>query len=140
MFPRSWIFFGVLHGIAVMLILVRLLAPLRRWLWLLGALAIALPLLWRHEAFNPPWWSWVGLVAKKPVTEDYVPILPWLGVMCWGVAAGQWLLAHARAVLAGPIPRAASGLALLGRWSLSFYMVHQPVFIGLLWLVVTLRR
>jgi uncharacterized membrane protein len=139
MFPRSWIFFGVLHGIAVMLILVRLLAPLRRWLWPLGALAIALPLLWRHEAFNTPWLSWVGLVARKPVTEDYVPVLPWLGVMAWGLAAGQALLAHARTPLAGPIPRAAQGLALLGRWSLSFYMVHQPVFIGLLWAVVALR-
>jgi uncharacterized membrane protein len=63
-----------------------------------------------------------------------VPILPWLGVMAWGLAAGQWLLARARAALAGPIPGAAQGLALLGRWSLSFYMVHQPVFIGLLWL------
>ena len=140
MFPGSWISFGVLHGIAVMLIAIRLLAPLGRWLWPLGALAIALPLLWRHEAFNAPWLSWVGLVARKPVTEDYVPILPWLGVMLWGAAAGQWLQARARTALEGPIPHAARGLAWLGRWSLSFYMVHQPVFIGLLWAVVALRR
>ena len=140
MFPRSWIFFGVLHGIAALLILIRWMAPLRRWLWLVGALAIALPLLWRHEDFNAKWLSWVGLAARKPVTEDYVPILPWLGVMAWGLAAGQELLAHARRVLAGPIPRAAQALALLGRWSLSFYMVHQPVFIGVLWTVVALRH
>ena len=31
MFPKSWIFFGVLHGIAVLLIGIRLLAPLGRW-------------------------------------------------------------------------------------------------------------
>ena len=140
MFPRSWIFFGVLHGIAVLLIGVRLLAPLGRWLWLLGAVAIVLPLLWRHEAFNPPWLSWIGLVTKKPLTEDYVPVLPWLGVMAWGLATGQWLLSRARGVLAGPLPRPAAWLALLGRWSLSFYMVHQPVFIGLLMAVVALRR
>jgi len=29
MFPRSWISFGVLHGMAVMLIAARLLGPLR---------------------------------------------------------------------------------------------------------------
>ena len=104
MFPRSWIFFGVLHGIAVLLIGVRLLAPLGRWLWLLGAVAIVLPLLWRHEAFNPPWLSWVGLVTKKPLTEDYVPVLPWLGAMAWGLAAGQWLLSHARGVLGRSAP------------------------------------
>ena len=31
-------------------------------------------------------------------------------------------------------------LALLGRWSLTFYMVHQPVLIGVLWLVATILR
>ncbi|MCC7458480.1 MAG: DUF1624 domain-containing protein [Nitrospira sp.] len=140
MFPRSWIFFGVLHGIAVMLIALRLLAPLGRALWPLGALAIALPLLWRHVAFDAPWLAWVGLSAHKPQTEDYVPLLPWLGVMAFGLAAGRWALAHARHLLDGPLPRAANALALLGRWSLSFYMVHQPVLIGLLMAVVALRR
>jgi uncharacterized membrane protein len=140
MFPRTWISFGVLHGVAVMLVLVRVMAPLRRWLWLLGALAIVLPLLWRHEVFNGPWLRWIGLVTRKPVTEDYVPVLPWLGVTLWGMAAGQWLQAHARSALAGGIPRAARGLAWLGRWSLSFYMVHQPVLIGVLMAVVALRR
>ena len=42
MFPRSFISFGVLHGIAVMLIVVRLTAGWGRWLWLAGGLAIAL--------------------------------------------------------------------------------------------------
>ena len=26
-------------------------------------------------------WSWLGLVAHKPVTEDYVPLVPWLGAV-----------------------------------------------------------
>ena len=42
----------------------------------------------------------------------------------------QWLLAHRRGVLAGALPRALRPLAVLGRWSLSFYMLHQPVLIG----------
>lgn len=140
MFPRSWIFFGVLHGIAVMLIVLRLAAPLGRGLWLLGLVCIVLPLLWRHELFNGPWLRWVGLVTKKPVTEDYVPVLPWLGVMAWGLAAGRELLIRAPAVMRGSLPAAMRPLALLGRWSLSFYMVHQPVFIGLLMGWMALRR
>lgn len=131
MFPRSWISFGVLHGVAVMLIACRLAAPLRGWLWPLGALALSLPHLVRDPFFDTLATNWVGLVTKKPLTEDYVPVLPWLGVMLWGLAAGQWLLAHRRGWLAGPVAAPARPLALLGRWSLSFYMLHQPLLIGL---------
>lgn len=131
-FPRSWIAFGVLHALCVMLVLGRLLAPLRGALWPLAAAAIALPLLWRHEAFNAPWLSWIGLVTRKPVTEDYVPLLPWLGVLLAGLAAGQWLLAQRPRALAGGLPRGLAPLAVLGRWSLAFYMLHQPLFFALL--------
>jgi uncharacterized membrane protein len=132
MFPRSWISFGVLHGIAVMLVLCRLAAPLRGWLWPLGALALLLPAWLQHPVFDNRWLNWVGLVTHKPVTEDFVPVLPWLGVMLWGLAAGQSLLAHRRAWLAGAVPAMLQPLALLGRWSLSFYMLHQPLLIGLI--------
>jgi uncharacterized membrane protein len=130
MFPASWIFFGVLHGIAVMLIVCRLVAPWGAWLWPLGALALALPRFVQLTALEHPAFSWIGLVTRKPITEDYVPLLPWLGVMVWGLAAGQWLLQHRRDLLAGPVPAGLQPLATLGRWSLSFYMLHQPVFIG----------
>lgn len=139
-FPRSWIAFGVLHAMAVMLVLARLLTPLRRGLWPLAAACLLLPALWRHEAFNAAWLSWTGLVTRKPVTEDYVPLLPWFGVMLAGLAAGQWLLARRRGLLAGALPRPLQPLALLGRWSLSFYMVHQPVFFALLTGWMALRR
>lgn len=131
-FPRSWIGFGVLHALCVMLVLARWLAPLRAWLWVLAALALLLPLLWRHELFNAPWLSWTGLVTRKPVTEDYVPLLPWLGVLLAGLACGQWLLAVRPAWLQRGLPAALRPLAVLGRWSLSFYMLHQPLFFGLL--------
>ncbi|MDH4289810.1 MAG: DUF1624 domain-containing protein [Aquincola sp.] len=130
MFPLSWISFGILHGLAVMLILARLLAPLRGGLWLLGAVFVALPHFVQHPFFDTRWSNWVGLVTRKPITEDYAPVLPWLGVMCFGLAAGQWLLTHRRGLLAGAVPAFVRPLPVLGRWSLSFYMVHQPVLIG----------
>lgn len=138
MFPRSFIYFGVLHGIALMLVVVRLTAPWGRGLWLAGAIAIALKPLaaWAHmqwpmlEFLNQPAWNWLGLISRKPVTEDYVPLFPWLGVMWWGMAAGQWLLRSHRRELAQPLPAVAAPLSWLGRWSLSWYMLHQPVLIG----------
>jgi len=140
MFPKSFIYFGVLHGIVVMLVLVRLASPLGPWLWPLGALAMALPRLVSHPFFDTPWTNWVGLVTRKPVTEDYVPVLPWIGVMAWGLAAGRWLLQQTPERLRDPLPSSIAPLAVLGRWSLSFYMLHQPVLIGALLLATVLSR
>lgn len=140
MFPGSFISFGVLHGIALMLIVMRLSAGAGRWLWWLGLIALLLP-HWLHSPlFDSRWLNWTGLVTHKPITEDYVPLLPWLGVAWWGLAAGRWMLAHRRAWLGGGLPPALRPLAVLGRWSLSFYMVHQPVLIGLVGGWVALRK
>jgi len=130
MFPNSWISFGVLHGFAVMLVLARLAAPLRGWLWPLGVVLVLLPQFVQHPFFDTRLTNWVGLVTRKPVTEDFAPVLPWLGVMLFGLAGGQWLLAHRRGAVTGALPAVARPLAALGRWSLTFYMAHQPVLIG----------
>ena len=147
MYPGSFIYFGVLHGIALMLIIVRLTAHWGRWLWWLGALPWlalwAVPYMhsaWPGLAFlNSPWFNWLGLVSHKPVTEDYAPLVPWLGVMWWGMAAGTWALRHRAAWLQGRLKGGMQPLTLLGRWSLTYYMLHQPVLIGLLMLVALLR-
>ena len=149
MFPRSYIYFGVLHGMAVMLLVARLTAPWGRWLWWLGLLALLVPYAgayaigkgWIGAVFNAAPLNVLGLISIKPITEDYVPLLPWIGVMWWGLAAGQWW--HHRPVvgvvgLAG-VPWVAKNaglrpLAWLGRWSLSYYMLHQPVLLAGLWL------
>jgi uncharacterized membrane protein len=139
-YPRSFIYFGVLHGIAAMLLLLRLAAPLGAWLWPLGAIAIALPRFVQHPFFDTRWTDWVGLITHKPITEDYVPLLPWIGVMAWGLAAGRWAMQARAPWIQGPIARPLRPLAFLGRWSLSYYMLHQPVLFGLLYLATTIAR
>ena len=137
LYPRSWISFGVLHGIALMLLVIRLAGGRgagragRLW-WALGAVALLLPLLVQHPVFDSRWTNWVGLVTRKPVTEDFVPLLPWLGRRAWGLAGGRWLLARRAHWLGGALPAALWPLATMGRWPLTFYMLHQPVFIGVL--------
>ena len=139
-FPKTFIYFGVLHGIALMLIIVRFSSRWGRWLWLAGAVALGLKLLavqvhanWPAADFlNTKPWNWLGLVSRKPITEDYVPLIPWLGVMWWGMAAGQWLLREHRRLLNRSLSKAAAPLAWLGRWSLTWYMLHQPLLFGFL--------
>lgn len=143
MFPRSFIYFGVLHGMAIMLVVARLTAGWGAWCLLPAALALAAPswaldglrdIGWA-DSFDGPALNWLGLVTRKPVTEDHVPLLPWMGVVWIGVAAAWlWHAVGAR----GSHWRARGawlGAAVwLGRRSLAFYMLHQPVLIAALWL------
>jgi uncharacterized membrane protein len=147
MFPNSFIYFGVLHGMAVMLVIVRLTASWGRWLWLLGALVWATYFLtpWAFDAgwLSPVWnaksLNWIGWISVKPITEDYVPLVPWLALMWWGMAATQWWhaspLSQKTALIHLPLVPQLAGL---GRWSLSFYMLHQPLLLGALWAWTTL--
>jgi uncharacterized membrane protein len=131
MFPKSWISFGILHAMAAMLILVRGLSGWKSPALVAIALGcIALPQFIEHPFFDSRLTNPVGLVTRLPVTEDYAPVLPWLGVMLLGLVAGRWLLANRRSVIEGAVPSVVRPLAVLGRWSLSFYMLHQPVLIG----------
>jgi uncharacterized membrane protein len=144
MFPRSWINFGVLHGMAVMLVVLRLLgsrlppARLARSPLAFAGVALAAVLAWRlphlvsNRFFDTRLTDWVGLITHLPITEDYVPVLPWLGMMLAGYLAASVLLVHARGAFTGAVAPVVRPLAVLGRWSLSFYMIHQLVLIGAL--------
>ncbi len=139
MFPRSFIYFGVLHGMALMLIVARLTARWGLWCLIPAALALLAPALaqgWLGDPvlasrFNAPTLNWLGLITQKPITEDYVPLLPWMGVVWIGVAsASAWMRLGAPGQggrLSGGV---AQPLAWLGRRSLAFYMLHQPVLIA----------
>ncbi len=138
-FPDSWIFFGVLHFIALASVLG---LGFRRWYWanlVLGSGLVILGLSLAHPLFDQPALQWFGLMAHKPITEDYVPLLPWFGV----VLLGLWL---GRAVYGrNDVPRwaqwdsrrsAVRALAFAGRHSLFIYLAHQPLLFGVLWLLV----
>jgi uncharacterized membrane protein len=90
---------------------------------------------WWDSALNNKSLNWMGLISTKPITEDYVPLIPWLGVMLWGMAAMQWVInRHGVHMLHHADAPALRPLAFLGRWSLTYYMLHQPVMLGALWL------
>lgn len=144
-FPESFIYFGVLHGMAVMLPLTRWLGG--RWSWrgclLVSAVVLALPALarWAHGVFpelawlNEPLWNALGLISHKPRTEDYVPLAPWWGVMLLGYSLGRRWLVRPMTRVSTPLPQVLRPLVWLGQHSLVFYLVHQPVLLGglMLW-------
>jgi len=134
-FPASWIWFGVLHALAVSLVLVRPLVRRPVLALIVGAGVIAAGNLYTNTLFDNRALGWIGFMTTKPRTEDYVPLLPWTGVMLLGIAAGHALARKdfRPIAFAEAWPR---WMAWLGRHGLAVYMVHQPVLLGLLFLVV----
>lgn len=136
-FPDSFIFFGILHQIAFASAIG--LAFLRPPAWLtLGAAAtcFAVPQFVSFDAFDTRWLAWTGLAEHAPRSNDFVPVLPWTGVVLIGIALARALLTPAaRARLAALRPAGWSApLAFAGRRSLIVYLVHQPVLLGLVWI------
>jgi uncharacterized membrane protein len=137
MFPNTFIYFGILHAIAVASVLARPLVRRPGIALVIGCVVIAAGFSWSNPAFDARPLSWLGFVTVKPATEDYVPLAPWAGFTFLGIALGHRLAQGAFSALA-PIAGAPGWLQWLGRHSLAVYMVHQPILLGALWLA--LRR
>jgi uncharacterized membrane protein len=134
--PYAYVFFGILHHIAVASVLglafLRLPVALTA---LAAAIAFALPFLAVHTALDQPWLLWTGL-SRLPVNSgDFVPLFPWFGCVLAGMVLARLALSHIgeerlSAFRAQARPWAL--LALMGRHSLPIYLVHQPLFIAVL--------
>lgn len=136
--PDSFIFFGILHGMAaasiVGVVLLRAPAPVTALAALFAFLA---PMYLRSPAFDSPAFWWLGLSETLPRSNDYVPIFPWLAPFLLGMAVTRlalqqgwfrWFSAEA------PTRLWKRTLATAGRHSLVIYLVHQPLLIALVYL------
>jgi uncharacterized membrane protein len=137
-FGPRFVWFGILHFVAAALILARPFVRAGSWNLVIGAAVVAFGLLYANPMFNDTPASIIGLVTQKPRTEDYVPLLPWLGVVLIGAGLGSvwqrraWVIPGALRPLNDRPPRI---LLFFGTWALSVYLLHQPILMGALWLV-----
>ena len=133
----DYVRFGILHCIAVTMLilplLVRLAPPL---LLVLGVAVIAAGIALVHDG---PRSDAIGLLAlgfRRTGTEgvNWYPLLPWLGPAILGLAAGAVLYPDGRRGRWGrrlPTPSHARALGWPGRHALPIYLVHQIVLIAL---------
>lgn len=133
MFPNSWIFFGVLHFVVAASLICWLVMPYKKLLMVLAVALLIIGIFYQSQEFDRPSLQWLGMMTHKPITEDYVPMLPWLGVMMTGNIIGQWALTRVQRWPLTSTPKfALFPLQLLGRHSLAVYMLHQPILLGAL--------
>lgn len=137
--PDIFIFFGILHHIALAslfgLLFLRLPA-----IWSLFA-AIGVLILFaygRGAFFDAPWWWWSGLNAFLPRSSDYVPIFPFFAAVLLGISCAKWMKKYGSISALSTENlngQPASLLKFIGRHSLIYYLVHQPVLITILYMI-----
>ena len=130
--PDAPIRFGILHAIAassVILLGIRhaptaLIALMAVGLW---ALAFLGPV-----SAAPYWLFWTGMIADPPASVDFVPVVPWAGFACAGLALGRWLMPRLPERLWAWQPHhlPARLVTLAGRHSLLVYLLHQPALVA----------
>ena len=142
-FPHAFVFFGILHSIALCSLFG--LAVLRFPALAILALAVVVffaPDFARSDTFNAPWFWWTGLQNVPLRTVDYEPIFPWFAPFLAGIAlakaaerAGLW--ARLSTTTHGKLSR---WLSFPGQHSLIIYLIHQPILIGLVWCATQVIR
>ncbi len=133
-FPAQWIYFGVIHFIAVALVasLMFLKTPklsLAFGLGIIGSYLMGASILDRLFYYSVGHWH-------IPIhTVDVVSFTPWFGVVLIGIFVMDRDLFGLR------IDRntATRKVAFLGQHSLAIYLVHQPILFGLFYIIKLLR-
>jgi uncharacterized membrane protein len=136
--PQGLIHFGILHAIAAVSLIGLLFLRVPSAVTILIALAALIaPFYLASDLFNQPWLWWIGLSTEPRQSFDYVPLLPWLAPALTGIAVARLPLVERlqrqKTPVHNPSDRVRNALAYLGRHSLVFYLVHQPVLISILY-------
>lgn len=152
--PQYAIWFGILHFLAVCMILYGLLGQYQKKIpfsWLLVLLCFVLyfftrPIPSGYLGFGPvsviplpetiyhvKWLFPLGFYDSSFSSSDYFPLLPWGFVFLAGTMVG-------RPVAAGLAPKwmyrsRVPFFSQMGRWALVIYIAHQPVIYAFAWLL-----
>ncbi|EPX85037.1 heparan-alpha-glucosaminide N-acetyltransferase [Salipiger mucosus] len=135
MAPDRFVYFGILHAIAVSNLLALAFLRLPALLTLLVAGGVwALPRLVALPALDHPALHWIGLSTWHRPSMDFEPLFPWAAATLAGLActrlataAGLWPRLREREK---PAANLLHPLGWPGRHSLAIYLIHQPVLVA----------
>jgi uncharacterized membrane protein len=141
--PSSAVYFGILQCLAFSILIYGAAfvkaGPVACAAWgtvVLGFKA-ALPLLTKGMAIRFDWLLPFGIHSPAFSSYDYFPLIPWFGIFLAGTALGKSVYASQRSLVPGRLPETFVNAA--GRHSLLIYLVHQPLILGVLYVLGRMR-
>lgn len=130
---NGYVIFGILHLIGLVVMLSPLFFRFRSWNAVIGAVFIGLG--WYLATLQGPMGLMVfGIHPLNFWSVDYTPIFPWMGLVLFGMALGDYLYPDGKPRFAIPeLPRPASTpVIFIGKHTLVVYLIHQPIIVFLL--------
>lgn len=140
---EGFVLFGVLHFLGLAIAVSFPFLKLRyENLWL-GLACLGIGSYFARFQLEVPWLLWLGLKPRNFFSVDYFPFFPWFGLVLWGIFIGNTLY-H------GSIRRfdlndlhlypAIRWGCFWGRNSLTLYLIHQPLFIVVLYSMGLIKK
>lgn len=126
-FPANWVYFGILHFVAVASFLSLPFIKYPKVSLLVGSLVIIPSVFFGYK------YPFISL-SKLPV--DHVPILPWMGC----VLIGFFLHSVNFHKIGIPEYPGKHFINLLGKYSLEIYVSHQAILFPIIYLLSLLRN
>jgi uncharacterized membrane protein len=134
---RGFVVFGILHLIGLSIILSYPFLERKNLGLVSGIIIILLGFFVQNISTGFPWLVWAGLKPPGFFSVDYTPVLPWSGLVLTGIFLGKHLFPGGK----GRFGQGFSSffpiriLSKLGRNSLIIYLAHQPLFVGIIYLM-----
>lgn len=137
--PSFAVWFGILHLLAVSMLIYGAAFEEAKavtcavWGVFVLGLGAALPVWKRAVTVDFDWLLPLGIHSPGFSSFDYFPLIPWFGIFLIGAALGKSVYAPRRSLLPRNLPRTIFNFA--GRHSLIIYIIHQPVILGILYVL-----
>ncbi|WP_292366665.1 MULTISPECIES: heparan-alpha-glucosaminide N-acetyltransferase [unclassified Methanoculleus] len=129
--PSVYVVFGILHFIGIAILLAPLFFRFDTEKLLITSIACLIA-GYATSLITGPWpLLWIGIRPESFTSLDYVPLLPWFGLVLVGMACGHLFYPDGRRNFSIPVakPAFARPLEFLGRHSLVIYFLHQPIIL-----------
>ena len=121
--PSAYVRFGVLHLLALASIVAFPVARKPEFALGIGLILLIIPLSSNSNLV------WLGLRETGFVAVDYFPLNPWLGIFFIGLALASRIYPEGKPLTEIQWPER---WLWFGRNTLTIYVIHQPILIGLL--------
>lgn len=141
--PEGYVVFGILHLIGLSMILAYPLIHFKKASLWIGFITIIVGVFINRLTFPFAVFVWLGVTPDYFSSIDYFPLFPWFGLVAMGIFLGHALYSGERPAFHLPdysSVKLIHYICLLGKHTLAIYLIHQPIFLGGIYLCLHLAR